>query len=156
MRSAYRGLNYLIAALVLVQAAAIAYAIAGLGHWVEEDGGVLDKALIDSDDADFGGVGGFMIHGINGTMIIPLIVLIALIIAFFTKIPGAVKRSAIIVGLVVLQVFLGIFSHELPAAIMLHALNAFAIFALAALNAHRLRGADTAAAPYSAPASATV
>ena len=156
MRSAYRGLNYLIAGLVLVQAAAIAYAIAGVGYWVNEEGGVVDKALMDSEDAEFRGLGGFMTHGINGMMIIPIIVLIALIISFFTKIPGAVKTSAIILGLVVVQVVLGLASHGLPYAVMLHALNAFLIFALAAINAHRLRGPDTGATTLSAPSTTSV
>lgn len=147
MRSVYRGLNYLIAGMVLVQAAAIAYALAGLGYWVMEDGGVLNKALIDSEDADFAGVGGFMIHGINGTMVIPLIMLITLIVSFFTKIPGATKRSAILLALVVVQVFLGIFSHTLPAAIILHALNAFAIFLVALTTARRPVPAAPAPAP---------
>ena len=63
---------------------------------------------------DFPGVGGFAIHGINGTMIIPIVVLLLLIVSFFAKIPGGVKRAAILFGLVALQVFLGIFSHSVP------------------------------------------
>jgi hypothetical protein len=150
MRTAYRMLAYLLAAEVLIQAMAIAYALAGMGHWVDQDGGVVDKALFDSDNPDFPGVGGFMTHGMNGMMIIPLLVLILLIVSLFTKLPGATKRAGILVGLVVLQVFLGIFSHEVPYAIMLHALNAFAIFSVAALTANRLRVSGTldgAAAP---------
>ena len=34
-------------------------------------------------------------------------------------------------GLVALQVFLGIFSHSIPFVIVLHVLNAFAIFGMA-------------------------
>lgn len=147
MRTAYRGLNYLIAGLVLVQAAAIAYALAGLGYWVMEDGGVLDKALIEGDDAEFQGVGGFMVHGMNGMMVIPLVVLATLIVSLFTKIPGATKKAAILLGLVVVQVVLGILSHSIPYAIMLHALNAFLIFSLAAVTAHRMRAGGSAAAP---------
>jgi hypothetical protein len=153
MRSAYRVIAYLIAAEVVVQAMAIAYALAGLGHWVSEEGGVLNKAVVDSDDTSFNGVGGFMTHGINGTMVIPALVLILLIVSLFTKLPGATKRAGILVGLVVLQVFLGIFSHEVPYAIMLHALNAFGIFSLAFVTAHRLRGTgslDGSAAPAAA------
>jgi hypothetical protein len=113
---------------------AIAYAIAGLGHWVDEDGGVLNKQVLDSDSVDFPGVGGFATHGINGMMIIPLLVLLLLIVSFFAKVPGGVQKAAILFGLVVLQVFLGIFSHSIPFVIVLHVLNAFAIlgFALAA------------------------
>jgi heme A synthase len=156
MRSAYKWIAYLLAAEVLVQAMAIAYALAGLGHWVEEDGGVLNKALIDSDNADFGGVTGFMIHGMNGMMIIPLLVLILLIVSFFTKMEGAVKRAAILLGLVVLQVVLGITSHSLPFAIVFHALNAFAIFSMAALTGYRTATSASSTAYTQPQATATV
>lgn len=152
MIKTYRVLAYLLAALVLVQAMAIAYAIAGLGYWVEEDGGVLNKALIDSDDADFRGVGGFMIHGMNGMMVIPLVVLVLLIVSLFTKLPGATKRAALLLGLVVLQVVLGITSHSIPFAVVFHALNAFAIFSMAALTGYRTAGNGA----LSTPAQATV
>ena len=151
MIKTYRVLAYLLAAEVLVQAMAIAYALAGLGYWVEEDGGVLNKQVIDSDNADFGGVAGFMIHGINGTMIVPLLVLVLLIVSFFTKLPGATKRAALLLGLVVLQVVLGIMSHSIPFAIVFHALNAFAIFSMAALTGYR----TGSTASLSTPAQAT-
>ena len=153
MRSAYRVLAYLLAGLVLVQAAAIAYAIAGLGYWVSEDGGVLDKALMDSDDAEFQGLGGFMIHGMNGMMLIPLVVLLLLIVSFFAKIPGGTKTAAILLGLVVVQVVLGIASHGLPYAIILHALNAFLIFVIAGMTAQKM---GSAPAPVETRTGATV
>ena len=135
MRTAYRALNYLLAGLVLVQAAAIAYAIAALGYWVAEDGGVLDKSLMESDNPEFSGLGGFMVHGMNGMMVIPLVVLVLLVVSFFVKQAGATKRALALLGLVVVQIALGIASHSLPYAIMLHAVNAFLIFALAAVTA---------------------
>ena len=55
MRNVYRVLAYLLAIEVVVQAMAIAYGIAGLGNWVEDDGGVLNKAVFDSDYPDFPG-----------------------------------------------------------------------------------------------------
>ena len=137
MRNAYRVLAYLLAVEVVVQAMAIAYAIAGLGHWVEEDNGVLNKQVIDSDSPDFPGVGGFATHGINGTMIIPIIIILLLIVSFFAKIPGGVRNAAILFGLVALQVFLGIFSHSIPFVIVLHVLNAFAILGMSLAAARR-------------------
>ena len=131
MRNVYRVLAYLLAIEVLVQAMAIAYAIAGLGKWVADDGGVLNKQVLDSESADFPGVGGFATHGINGTMIIPIIILLLLVVSFFAKVPGGVRKAAILFGLVVLQVFLGIFSHSVPFVIVLHALNAFGILGMA-------------------------
>ena len=135
MRNAYRVLAYLLAVEVVVQAMAIAYAIAGLGHWVEEDNGVLNKQVIDSDSPDFPGVGGFATHGINGTLIIPIIILLLLIVSFFAKVPGGVRRAAILFGLVALQVFLGIFSHSIPFVIVLHVLNAFGILGMSLFTA---------------------
>jgi hypothetical protein len=133
MRSVYRVLAFLIAIEVVIQAMAIAYAIAGLGKWVEDDGGVLNKQVLDSDSPDFTGVGGFMLHGMNGMMIIPILVLLLLVVSFFAKVPGGVRSAAILVGLVALQVFLGIFAHSVPYVIVLHVLNAFAILGVAAM-----------------------
>ena len=131
MRNVYRILAFLVAIEVVVQAMAIAYAIAGLAYWVEEDGGVLNKAVFDSDDPGFQGFGGFVAHWINGMMIIPLLVLLLLIVSFFAKVPGGVQKALILLGLVVLQVFLGIFSHSIPFVVVLHVLNAFAILGTA-------------------------
>ena len=147
MRTALRVLFYLLAAEVLVQGMAIGYALAGMGHWVDEDGGVVNKALFDQDNPDFPGVGGFMTHGMNGMMVIPVLVLLLLIVSFFAKVPGATKNAAILLGLVVVQVVLGIASHSVPYLIMLHVLNAFAIFSLAALTAWRIGNSVGADAP---------
>ena len=149
MRNVYRVLAFLVAIEVVVQAMAIAYGIAGVAHWVEEDGGVLNKAVFDSDDPEFTGIGGFITHGINGTMIIPLIVILLLIVSFFAKVPGGVRFAAIIFGLVALQVFLGIFSHSVPFVVVLHVLNAFLI-----LGASLAAGRAASVAP--APAEASV
>jgi hypothetical protein len=151
MRNVYRVLAILVAVEVVIQAMAIAYAIAGLGKWVEDDGGVLNKQVLDSDSPDFQGVGGFATHGINGTMIIPLIVILLLIVSFFAKVPGGVRFAAIIFGLVALQVFLGIFSHEIPFVIVLHVLNAFLILG-ASIAAARAASVAPAAAPVTSAA----
>lgn len=139
MRNVYRVLAFVLAGLVLVQAMAIAYALAGLGYWISEEGGVLNKAAMDSESLDFNGLGGFIVHGMNGMMVIPVVTLLLLIVSFFAKVPGGTKRAAILLGLVILQVALGILSHSIPYAIMLHALNAFAIFSMAALAGWRVR-----------------
>ena len=136
MRNAYRVLAYLLAAEVVIQAMAIAYALAGLGKWVEDDGGVLNKQVLDADNGlHFKGVGGFATHGINGMMIIPILVLLLLIVSFFAKVQDGVKRAAILVGMVILQVILGIALHGVPYVAWLHVLNAFGIFVFAYLTA---------------------
>jgi hypothetical protein len=132
MRNAYRVLAFLLAAEVVIQAMAIAYALAGLGKWVEDDGGVLNKQVLDADDGlHFKGVGGFATHGINGMMIIPILVLLLLIVSFFAKVPNGIRNAAILIGLVILQVILGIALHDVPYVAFLHVLNAFAILGLA-------------------------
>ena len=141
MRSVYRVLAFLIAIEVVIQAMAIAYAIAGLGKWVEDDGGVLNKQVLDAESADFPGVGGFMVHGLNGMMVIPILVLLLLIVSFFAKVPGGVRSAVIVLVLVAVQVFLGIFAHSVPYVIVLHVLNAFAILGVAAMAGRSASGA---------------
>jgi heme A synthase len=147
MRKALRVLFYLLAAEVLVQGAAIGYALAGMGHWVDKDGGVVNKALFDQDNPDFPGSGGFAIHFLNGMMVIPVLVLVILIVSLFSKVAGATKSAAILLGLVVLQVFLGLFSHDVPYLILLHVPNAFVIFSFAAVTAWRLSNGVVANTP---------
>lgn len=139
MRGAYRVLAFIVAAEVVIQAMAIAYALAGLGYWVSEEGGVLNKAAMESEDLEFTGIGGFILHGINGMMVVPILALLLLIVSFFAKLPGASKRAGIILGMVVLQVVLGISTHSIVVAAPIHVLNGFGIFAMAALAGYRAR-----------------
>ena len=136
MRGAYRVLANLIALLVVVQAAAIAYAVAGLSIWVE-DGGVLDKAAMEADEAPFDEVVGFMVHGMNGMMLIPLIALILLTVSFFAKVPGGIAAAGGLLALIVLQVALGIYGREIAISGLLHGINALIIFG-GAIQAGRL------------------
>jgi hypothetical protein len=145
MRNAYRILATIIAVEVVIQAMAMVFAIAGLGIWVDE-GGVYDKAAMEDEDITFTGVGGFIVHGINGMMIIPLLGLALLVVAFFAKVSGGVKWAAIVLGAIVLQVFLGLFGHESAYIGMLHGLNAFILLGSAG-NAARLAKAAGAESP---------
>jgi hypothetical protein len=138
MRSAYRWLAYLIAAEVAVQAAVMVYAIAGLGIWVDRDSGVLDKAAFESEERIFPEVVGFMIHGINGMMVIPALALILLIVSFFAKVPGGVKWAGLVLLAVVVQVALGLFGHEEAIFGGLHGINALLLFALAVMAGKRV------------------
>jgi hypothetical protein len=134
MRTAYRVLAHLVAILVAIQAMAAVYAIAGLGKWID-GGGVADKAAFESDDP-FPEVVGFAVHAINGMMIIPVIALALLIISFFARVAGGVRWAVIVLVLVVVQIALGIFGHDVPALGALHGLNALVLFS-AALQAGR-------------------
>jgi hypothetical protein len=135
MRTAYKVLAYLVAAEVALQAIVMVWAIAGLIKWVD-GGGVLDKATMESGGTPFPEVTGLIVHGINGTFVVPGIALLLVIVSFFTKLRGGIKWAAIVFVLAVAQGQLGFLGHEVPAAGALHGLNALALFC-AALHAGR-------------------
>lgn len=66
----------------------IAWAVFGLSKWIE-DGNTLTKAKMEGNTFSFTEERGFMIHGINGQLLIPLVGLILLIISFFATVPRA-------------------------------------------------------------------
>ena len=140
MSSAYRVLAFVIAAEVAIQAAAIAYALFGLGVYIQ-GGGVMDKAAMESETTTFTGDGGFPLHGINGQIVFPALVLILLVLSFFAKVPRGVMWAGVAFGLTVLQVLLGMFGHDLPILGALHGINALLIFGVAVMAAMAARGA---------------
>lgn len=135
MKRTYQILAALLAVEVVLQAMGIAYGTAGLFHWVDKDGGVLNHAVVskfEDDPPDFNGVGGFAFHGINGFMVTPLIALLLLVVSFFAKVVGGVRSAAVLFGMVILQVVLGMASHDTPLLAPVHVLVAFGIFTMAA------------------------
>jgi hypothetical protein len=148
MRTAYRVLAFVIAAEVVVQAATIAYALFGLDLLID-GGGVLNKATMES--ADFTGGGGLALHGINGEIVFPLLVIVLLVLAFFAKVPKGVMWAGVALGLTVLQILLGMFGHALPFLGVLHGANALLIFGVAVMAAMAARatveGGHRTAAP---------
>ncbi|NUU16191.1 hypothetical protein HP550_02870 [Cellulomonas humilata] len=144
MKTAYRVLAYLVATGVFVQAGAIAYAwFATLN---DLDGG----AVIDSD---WEGNLGHAMHGIVGTMVIPLLVIALLIVSFFAKFPGAVRYALIILGLLVLQIVLAFVAFGAPVVGALHGANALAILGVSITAAQRVPRSTTTT-DASAPANA--
>jgi amino acid transporter len=143
MRTTYRVLAYIIAAEVVVQAMMIALGVAGLDKWVGDQGGALTKAVLESDTKHSSGEVGFMYHGTNGELVIPVLVLVLLIVSFFAHVLGGVKLAAILVGLVVLQVALGIGLHGLLWLGLLHGANAFAVLGTAVYAEMRARSVPT-------------
>ena len=113
MRTVYRVMAWLIAVEVLVQAAAITWAVFGLGKWVQ-DGGVLDKSVMESQASAFPQDTGFAVHGINGEMVVPALALVLLVVSFFARVPRGVALAGGVVGLVALQVVLGMLGHGVP------------------------------------------
>jgi hypothetical protein len=141
MRSSYRVLAYIIAAEVVVQAAAIAFAVFGFFKWID-DGNTFDKAVMNDENASFTGLAGFIIHGINGQMVIPLLALVLLIISFFARVPGGVKWAGGILALVVVQVLLGVFGHAAPLLGPLHGINALILLGVAVTAGRRVGSTD--------------
>jgi hypothetical protein len=156
MRTAYKVLAYVVAAEVAIQAMVMVWAIAGLGVWVDK-GGVFDKSIMESEALPFTEVIGILVHGINGTFVIPAIALALLIVSFFTKVHGAIKWAVIVFVLVVAQGQIGFLGHEFPLAGALHGLNALALFAVALYTGRRIRTAPRrGATPAEEPVAASV
>jgi hypothetical protein len=126
---------------VVVQAMAIALGMAGLFKWVEDDHGVLNKKVLDGSTPSFSGSWGFDVHGINGMAVIPLLVLVLLVVSFFAKVDGGTRLALILLGLIVVQVVLGLALHGVPYVALLHGLNAFAILVVA-YRAGKLAGGE--------------
>jgi hypothetical protein len=140
VRVVYRILAILIAAGVVVQAAAIAFALFDIEHQTD-DGQLYSK---DSHNA------GIALHSALGEMVIPLIALLLLIVSFFAGIPGGVKWAAITFGVLVLQIVLAFAGDGLPAIGVLHGINAFVLAGVASIAARQARLAE--APPAAAPA----
>jgi hypothetical protein len=150
MRATYKYLAYAIDGLILVQAAVIAWAVFGLGAWIE-DGNSLTKSKMEGSTFAFAEERGFMIHGINGEMLIPLVALVLLIISFFAKVPEGPKWAGMLFGGIVVQIVLGIVGQGLPLLGMVHGVWAMLLFWLAYRTA---RQADVVGEPTSAYATA--
>jgi hypothetical protein len=146
MRKTYRILAYTVAAEVVVQAMLMVYAIAGLLKWVG-DGGVFDKAVMEEHEIIYPEIIGIPLHGMNGGILIPIIALVLLICSFFAKIPGGAKWAGLVLVLAVVQGQLGYLGPDLPAAGMLHGLNALALFVVALHAARRARVEATSTTP---------
>ncbi len=155
MKGVYRTFAYLIATLVVVQAAAIAYAVFGLTKYVS-DGHVVDKASMESDTTTFDGVLGFAVHGIGGTMVIPLVAILFVIVSLFAKVPGGIVWALVTFVVVAVQVLRGIFAHDAPALGAVHGLLALVLFGVAVTAGMRVKrvtaGTSGTAAAVSTPA----
>ena len=137
MRRAYHVLAYVIAAEVVIQAMAMATAVAGLSHWID-DGATVNKHIIDKHPS-FTGSFGFPMHAINGEMLIPLFAIALLVVSFFAKVPGGTRWALYLIGLIIVQVILGVSQGDVPLLGLLHGANAFAVLVVAVLAARRAK-----------------
>jgi len=153
MKQVYRVLAFLVAAGVAVQAASISYGMFGLIKWIE-GGGTLDQST--ELTPALGGTG-FSWHAQAGIFVLPLISLLLLISSFFAKVPGGIRWALIVLGVTVLQVALGLFSHSVAGLGWLHGINALALFGTAMMAgmcvSRAVASKVEAAEPVAAPAS---
>ncbi|WP_448003262.1 hypothetical protein [Agromyces bauzanensis] len=126
MRKFYVVLARIVAGGVVVQAAAIAFGFGGMLGYIA-DGGVVDKALVESGGASGAGELGFPIHSIVGGTIMPVLALLLLVISFFVKVRGARMWAAIVLGTVVIQVGVAYSIADLPLLGLVHGANALAV-----------------------------
>jgi hypothetical protein len=154
MKQVYRVLAYLVAVGVAIQAASIAYAMFGLIKWIE-GGGILDQST--ELTPALGGYLGFSWHATGGIFVIPVISLLLLISSFFAKVPGGIRWALIVLGVTVIQVALGLFSHSVAGLGWLHGITALALFGAAMMAGMRVSGAVASKAavdePIATPAS---
>jgi len=138
---AYRVLAALVALGVVVQAALIAYGIAGLSHWIYDDRNTATRATFEEHSTiDYGGKTGFELHGELGTLWLQLLALAFLIVAILTRrdVEHGLRWAGIVLGLMVLQGVLGFATLAVPGLAVLHAVNALALFSTALYAATRL------------------
>ncbi len=156
MLAVSRVVNYVIAALVAVQAASHAWMSSGIMHFVM-NGGVFDRALMQQDGPPpIPEVMGGMIHGMNGTMIIPLVALVGLVVAILSKNGKVIRMAVIVLVLTAVQILLGFLTFSGTGFAFVHALNAMLMFAAALLGAGTAGRAATARVADPTPVHATV
>ena len=152
MRKLYSALAWVVAAGVVVQAAAIAFGFGGMLGYVLE-GGVVDKALIESRQAPFTGELGFTVHGLVGGLLLPVAGLALGIVSLFVRgLPRARVLAWAIFALILIQGSAGFAIADLPYVGIFHGSNALLILGLAvvaARRASRARQEATADAPSS-------
>lgn len=139
MRGAYRVLASLLALEVVIQAAAVVYGVFGLANYVDDGNTITPSDFEENSDTTFSGLGGLILHGVNGMMIIPLIALLLLIVSFFAKVKGGIVLAAVLLVLVIVQITLGLLAHSVEQIGILHGINAFLILGAAVQAARSAR-----------------
>jgi hypothetical protein len=143
MKATYRVLAALVAVLVLVQAAAIAFGTFGILNFVE-DGSDYTKSV--AEDRTATGALGQNIHSF-GAMAVALVAIVLLLVSFFAKIEGGVKWAGIVFLVVLLQWVLAIVAFSAPVVGALHGLNAFVMFGVAMSAAQQAKASMAGETP---------
>jgi len=153
MKRVYAVLAFIICGLVAVQAAVAVWAESGLFLWIA-GGGSIDQSTLQSEAAPpFPEAAGYMIHGMNGMMVIPVVAVALLVVSFFAKVPKGLPWASAVAVLLGPQVALGLAGHSLSIAGLAHGINALLLFTAALLAGRRAwASADVAAPAQPAPA----
>jgi hypothetical protein len=126
VRVVFRWLTTLLFAAIVAQVALAAYGAFAAVHKAEHTS--VSQKTIES---------GFDAHMALGYVIVLVMLALLLVAAVGRLGASAVRFSAILVALGILQAVLGMVSASVPAIGVLHGINALAIYALSALLAHR-------------------
>jgi hypothetical protein len=123
MRRVYQVICHIIAACVIIQAAVIAWSTFAILNTTGEG------AALSEDNVPVG----FLVHSVVGQMIIPVLSLALLVVALIAR--AGIMWSVWLLVAVLVQVFLGYSSFELPGLGLIHGVNAFVVLALAEIGA---------------------
>ena len=143
MRRAYQIICHIIAACVVIQAAVIAWSTFVILNATGEG------AAVSEDNVPVG----FLVHSVVGQMVIPVLALALLVVALIAR--AGVMWAVWLLVAVLVQVFLGYSSFELPGLGLLHGITAFVVLGLAETGARTVRAGATTAAPVKTSAAQT-
>jgi len=130
MRRVYQIICHIIAACVVIQAAVIAWSTFAILNATGEG------AAVSEDNVPVG----FLVHSVVGQMVIPVLSLALLVVALIAR--AGIMWSVWLLVAVLVQVFLGYSSFDLPGLGLIHGINAFVVLGLAEIGA-RAVGAGT-------------
>jgi hypothetical protein len=131
MRKLYSALAWVIAAGVVVQAASIAFGFGGMMGYVTE-GGVVDKAFVESREAAFTGDLGFFAHAVVGGLLLPVVAFALGVVSFFVRgVPRAKTLAWATFALVFIQGSAGYSISDMPYVGLFHGANALLILLVA-------------------------
>ncbi len=126
MRSLFRWLTTVLVVAIIAQVALAAYGAFSAVHKAE-------KAAVSQKTIE----NGFNAHIALGYIIVLVMLALLLVAAAGRLGASAIRFSVVLVVLGILQAILGMASESTPAIGPLHGINALAIYAVAALLAHR-------------------
>jgi hypothetical protein len=146
MRRTYQIICHVIAALVVVQAALIAWGVFTIGRYLDDGTGVTANTE----------VAGFDTHAVIGQYVIPLLALVLLVLALITR--TGTKWAGWLFLAVLIQVGLAYASFGIAWVGLVHGIVAFAVLGLAETAARSVgaRGGTRSSAPAAEPTNPAV